>query len=208
MADLIKNQRVPIASYSYRDLESGSAYVEYYLYASNHYDAEEEEQVTEYHIGTEKPYSFYYRIESSSNPETITFYSSVFNIPKVINGTIIFNCDFDLKDGDSEDAAYIELKIYHYDGSTSTQLGDTWHSETISGTSDHHIQCAKIEVPRTKFKRGEQIKIELIIHGWDTQTSNVREVAVGVDPQNRTDESSHPLVTTQFKLLIPMEIQE
>ncbi|NHZ84430.1 MAG: hypothetical protein GWP19_00940 [Planctomycetia bacterium] len=126
-----------------------------------------------------------------------------FNTPKNIKGDILVVVPFGIMN--SEDAANTaldtfykcELSIFHYNGSTETQMGSTITSEikkvgdAITNTIYSHISTLKCNISTIKhFKIGETLRITLKIYiKHSGNGGGFREfiAGLGCDPQNRTD---------------------
>jgi len=197
MVELIETTQDAIASYPYDDLEEGFGLVSYYL--SKYTDSTGDT----YSMGKELNYSSTITIGRNipvgGGTDTFTFYSGSFSRPRVVKGEVRIN--FDLS-ADSVNATntIIQIKIYHYDGSTSTQIGSTWTSETYSGEGQPGVIPinAIIDTGTKKFRAGDQIKMELII-----DADSYFEYLIGIDPQNR---DSGNLDFTQFIVRVPFNL--
>ena len=204
MADLIESQDAAIASYPFGDIEEGLGFVTYYLYK----DADT--SGSEYNMGKTTVYST--DISENINDDLITrdFYSAKFNLPRILLGTAVFNFTAGYRVGAGA-SSYITLKLYHYDGTTSTQLGSTWQSPTKSygGGNETATRLAKISVNSPqKFKKGDQIRLE--VETVNTGPSNKGDTSYGFDPQNRDNSPITPSTNanhfTTFTCLIPFRV--
>ena len=169
MADLIKTKDPAIASYDYNDIEDGTGTVINYLYRGR-----DTSNNGLWKIGRETPMSTPIEITYGLGHTTDDFYSGEFGAPRVMQGTMILSFGWDVGDCTGN----LIIKIYHYDGSTSTQLGSTWTSTNGAYTNVNLF----IDVPTTKFRRGDQLRIE--IEGWRNSTGAQPFSAIGVSPQN------------------------
>ena len=191
-----------IASYDYDDIRNGIAYTTYYLFST------EDSVGDNYVIDTEPVYTVNSRIEldcaNDETPVLFTFYSNEFLIPKDVFGDILTRA---LAKTNIAKNSYAEIKVYHYDGTTSTQIGSTWTSHLLNsgGTSETHLN-AKINVPSVvHFKVGDQIKVEVNTVG--VAGAGAGNFKIGNDPQNRDGDLITPSTDTDhyttFKLLMP-----
>ena len=200
-----------LASYNYNDLAEGTGIVIYYLYAIK------DNSATTYKISTAAPYTAEIKLgggelDPSPGTNTYTFYTGTFNAPRTIQGTASFNFGYGLLGSVSGSTMYVQLKIYHYDGSTSKQLGSTWQSPTLTtvGTAQNQaIAGGEISIATAQtFAPGDQIKVEVIT--VTTETGNLAYAEVGISPNNLDGEVLQPSVsvkeTTVFTLSIPFRI--
>jgi|TARA_R100000501_G_C2591158_1_gene91109 hypothetical protein len=190
----------PVATYSATEIANGMGTATYYLAGKTDTDG------VDYTITSVNVHSHPRVInESSVTTTTFTFYSGAFNRARTMNGTQLFNFHIGVN-GAGGTSGQITIKLYHYDGSTSTQIGSTWTGATLSASTgtgkQHRSEVAEITATNQKFKRGDQIKIEvaLIVVGSGGY------VEVGIDPQNRDssdatnglEPSTNKLVSTKF----------
>jgi len=202
-----------IATYNYQDIEDGSGYVGYNLYQI------EDSVGVEYRMSKSTPYSTTIVLEGedpTAGTHTYTFFTGTFATPKVIEGTALFQFGYGLQEANlsNEAALYVEVKIYHYDpaGPTSTQIGSTWRSPTLLSKDDNivtKVAVGEISCPRKKFRKGHQIKIEVI--NTFTEITDLKYVEVGIDPQNRDGTiltpSVNPSHTTKLTMEIPFRLK-
>jgi hypothetical protein len=199
---LIEGQADAIASYNYEDIDSGTGITSYYCYSAKDADGEI------YKISKNLVYSYTKLLEHVSTgvgyTETTTFYSGILNTPKVIFGNILLKLCVDSRDLGGNHVDF-EVKIYHYDGSTSTQIGDTWQSEELQ-TETHNMNCSIPITTPAKFRVGDQIKME--IKSYLPQSTE--HLKYGIDPMNRDSSplmpSEDPDETTVMKLDIPFKL--
>ena len=207
--DVIETNDEVIATYNYSDIEDGSGTVTYYLYSTK------DSSGLDYRIAKNNPYSYLRQLQSlhGQTGNTFTFYTGEFNTPRVVEGTLNFNFavgSLDTYGGPG--TFYIEIKVYHYDGSTSTLLGTyTSPTETSSNPRSAKMMNGQLTLARTKFKRGVQIKMEITINNSGDLTNF--EVQFAIDPQNRDTvgvssitPSTDPNVSTMFTAQIPFRI--
>ena len=155
----------------------------------------------------------------------------VFNQPKNIKGDILAVVPFGVNIfGTGTSATYTikaTLDIFHYDGSTETQLGSTITSEEAqSGSLSQggvfsHTTTLKVNQATIKhFKSGETLRftIKLFVqHGASGNRTII--MGVGCDPANRTDadiailagnDTEHQVIitndTTQLSFHVPFKL--
>ena len=203
MADAVNTPDTPLASYDYTELRDGFGLETYNLYAAI------DSSGTDYVIGKETPYSAEPVLEGPKTATTTTYtcYTGTFSSPRVLLGTMFCSFGMKLVKGGGVDG-YCTIKVYHYDGSTSTQVGSTWTSATQnpSTTTDYKSINAIIPITSsTTFKKGDQIKMEIAMISNSTND----DFEIGCDPQNRAGGVIDPVAnaavgeTTVFTLLIP-----
>ena len=197
-----------LANYDYTDIAAGSGYVKYFLFA------EEDENGFNYHIQEKAKWSSKTTLAHSlgaSGDESTEFITGTFKRSQVIEGIALFNCTFNFKGSfGGPNHGKMSIELYHYDGSTSTQIGNTWTSETLSetqGDDESIIIMAQINCPKTNFKMGDQLKIKIIS---TYSGSDVGSFEYGISPQNRDGSRIKPStssnVTTVFNTEIPFKI--
>jgi hypothetical protein len=200
MADLIKGKDPAIASYSFQDIEDASGMVQYNAYSAATPSS------SEYILAKDTPFG---GTMDGNNEDTSTFNTGEFNTPRVIGGTITTNVMFFVASGSSD--IYFSLKLFHYDGSSQTQMGDTYTKTCPhTGSGRWHNLLVKIDVPNTKFKRGEQLQLEVEVHGFSAPIEGDRIWEYGINPQNIDGDYITPSTDashfTTFKLNIPFRI--
>ena len=205
-----------IASYPYEDIKSGTGSVLYYLYKE-----EDSSGVTfamdskivrsKYRSGGSE--NGYAENSSTIATETFTFYTKAFNAPKNLKGDIYFDGHHNLfKDTSSSGTSIFQMKFYHYDGSTSTQMGSTWVSATIShpgsGASLWQNIVSVVNVSTNyHFKIGDKIKVELILinAGTGAQRSQIPLSPMNYDVGD-VSPTGNVKLSTQFKIWIPYKL--
>lgn len=218
MADVLPiNFPVPsesaIASYPYNDIIDGTGHVLFYLYRT------EDTSGYEYRMSTQQ-------IRSSSPPfkdtttatTTLTFYSDPFNAPKNLKGVIKWTfCNSEYKSAnDGTGTLTWEIKVYHYDGTTSTQIGSTWTSQAQSqenaGWNAETFSGYTTVSSNVHFKIGHQIKMEVKYTKTGAVGFDVAELGLspfnrdstnanGLQPSSDTDSTSQFLVWVPFRLV-------
>ena len=204
-------QSSAIASYDFTDIEEGVGHVEFYL------STDKDTGGTDYLITRYAFYSYDVVVSQTFTAQANydwTFDAAVLNMPRIIYGTAIFNFNTSIERGAGPEMSSGTWKIllYKWDGSTATQIGSTWESETVSttGAEVRTMISAKITCPVTKLKKGENVRIVIRF----TSTGNITEettIRLCVDPQNRDSDpfipSADPNEFTTNTALIPFRIQ-
>ena len=222
MADLIDSQDASIASYPYEDIEEGFGYVTYYAAALK--DRNTGSPVNTYVLTKQLLFSAHPCVGFKGDGATITttYYSPAFARPRVLKGTIFTNASSggNLTSGKW---AQMNIRFYHFDGTTSTQIGDQHTGDIMSRSGDgteYQVETGRITAASpVKFKRGDQLKMEVdavlyITNGYQWEYGN--------DPQNRDSDgvsqdggsgsgsilnpSSNPKIFTQFVVRVPFNL--
>jgi hypothetical protein len=196
MAKLIKTKDPAIASYDYNDIEDGTGVVVNYLYS-----AVNAAGTTLYAIGRETPLPELVIVRGVA-PTTKSFYTGEFNTPRIMAGTAMLS--YGVINNAAGTATYT-IKMYHYDGTTSTQLGDTFTHVLATGSGEYENINLKLDIPTTKFRVGDQVKIDI-----EWTAGGITNLFIGVDPQNRDSNgitpSSNANHTTVFTARLPFRI--
>ena len=198
----------PISSFEYEDIAEGFGYVKYYLSAQIHSTG------TDYIIGTDVNYSSEIALGYGGTATTTdTFYSGTFQRPREIKGIVKFNFCAGIRGSNPTIVGY-QIKLYHYDGSTSTQIGSTWTSadQTSAGANEIHWYNGSITAAQTHFAIGDQIKMEVIMNKSGAGIVSLSEI--GIDPQNRNSTDASPILIpgtnsedfTTFTLRVPYKV--
>lgn len=198
-----------LVSYDYTDFASGLGYVEYYLSAAK------DSSGTDYLAITNDLASAVQCMETNEaqTPKTFIFYTSEFNSLRRLNGKAYFSCCIGhLAHGGLTISSSFQVKFYKYDGVNSTQIGSTWQSTNYVAAvaAKDWMVLGKVSLPETKIKKGEQIKIEIIVSTSESGGGDSQTCTIGIDPSNSISEkpaSDYGLRTTIFKLLLPYKIE-
>lgn len=120
-----------------------------------------------------------------------------FNMPKTIKGDILLQIPYGFhKTSIGIDNFFIKCEglVYHYDGSTETQIGSTATSEENYGSSidDEEIFSSittlkVVAANPVNFAIGEKIRFTIKIYAKCDDNSQTGVGGVGCDPMNRTD---------------------
>lgn len=186
-----------IATYDYNDIADGTGIVEFYLFSA--FEGDYQVSGAEvFEIGKEAVFSHSIEVQVS---DAKSFFTKEFNTPRTIKGTALLSFSM----YKSTNPQQIKIQLFHYDGTTSTQIGSDFHYNFNDASSARRMINAKIDCPATHFKIGEQLKIT--IDGSGATNS----VYIGIDPQNRDGTnlvpSTTPSITTQFIARIPFKIE-
>ncbi len=121
----------------------------------------------------------------------------IFNMPKNIKGDILAQIPFGvIADGNISPLNFKStLSVYHYDGSSATQMGSTVSSElreenVVQFEINSHLTMLKVNQATVKhFKKGEILRFTIKVYGKHTAGAGNQDVrgGVGNDPIDRTD---------------------
>ncbi|MFA5037480.1 MAG: hypothetical protein WC479_09940 [Candidatus Izemoplasmatales bacterium] len=137
----------------------------------------------------------------------------IFNIPKDVYGDILVSVPFGFYfltgDGDTM-GQYAECLVYHYDGTTETQIGSTATSETIQKANvlNHetfsHMTTFKINASTVQhFKAGETLRITIKTYAINASAANTHVIGgIGCNPINTTDKAISISTTDQYQVII------
>jgi hypothetical protein len=197
----------PIISYDYFDISSGTGYDIYYGIRKN---ASAYATTTNSSVGSTVIETNTGSGDAPNSTPTFFFeqdFDITFNLPRNIKGEIIINVPIGIsnRDGASADFdVFTSVLVYHYDGSTETQIGSTATSESLklrvqNGESESYVACLTVTAPLTHFKKGETLRFT-VKGNWTGQAANVASsAAIGHDPLNRgqldlqTSEFAYPV---------------
>ena len=203
MADLEGAPPV-IATFDHTDLEDLGGTVKYYFYQSR------DSAGTYYLLGKDNPYSEILGVDTSASSTEWNFDTGAFNTTRVVGGTLTFNMSVHSV-GATGGIARVYIRVLHYDGSTETELG-TWASFGIGESNSPYDQTllGKIEIPNTRFKRGDVLRVELIFaHDYG---AGQKVIDIPTDPQNRDYKSVTPSTDadqfTSSYIMIPFRIDD
>lgn len=199
---IIPNEGV-VASYNYEDIADGRGLKTLYGYVSVVSGG-----TVSYNLDPFIVASSYIDLDEVgiTSDTTLTFYTGSFNKPRVMQGR--FFLTFCHKTSANANH-HVTVKLYHYDGTTSTQLGSTWTGVTFNNTNAH-VETAMIDVDTpVKFKLGDKIKIEIAVDlnaaaTWWMGTDPLNRDGVGANEiKPSTDENA----TTQLVVRAPFRIE-
>lgn len=144
------------------------------------------------------------RIDISGNGEQI-YTLNAFNAPRVVEGDIYLNFTWVIKSNDANaKTARVVVKLYK----NSTQIGtDSTGYESYSiNESRNWTSSLVINIDRTFFKRGDQLKV-----GFEAEITGNITVFLHHDPNNNDFTANTPNVTasanhTDLQVYVPFKI--
>ena len=224
--DQYVHQPKAIASYSSQELLSNQGYLTFYGYITENSAGTKGFHFTENILVSQIPAVAHNAVGASPTNVDYDITSEAFKVPRIVEGNVIINFGIGaLTNAGSPSSGSFVIKLYHYDGTTETQLGSTFTSRSFpTGTtlvSNEDICLSKFEVPETLFKVGDMFRVNVqIVPGAYAQMS------FGMDPSNyslTTTESARawggtpgsncsiidttePRSSTQFIIKLPLRV--
>ena len=199
MADVVTPQPPLLANFNYDDIADGTGTVILHAWAGR-----TDDNTLFYKLGPELTFSEITELTvANGGPDTTaTFYSGKFNVPKVLNGDCIVSWYWFTSNSNFY-GDYI-LSLYHYRGTTSTQIGST-ATRTQADNEGSRSQNVLFTADNIKFKRGDQLKLELAFNINDGGYG-----AIAIDPMNSDGTYIKPQTTTahanSLKVRLPFRI--
>lgn len=130
-----------------------------------------------------------------------------------VNGKLFVAVSYEADGGNGVDSVthYLKVRIYHYDGSTETEIGTQQTTTTISRSSQANVtyqrELVVFDISRTTFRIGEILRLN--IESWGNIGTNC-SIAFYHDGKNRDITGTTLLgeaVPTDLKVLVPFEIE-
>lgn len=156
--DWVKGSR--ITTFSYKDVSSGKSVVDYYggdvsgayfLSQNQFWSANVRSGVGTVGSGARADEDFDIEFEKS----------------RVIEGVCLVNVPFGINDSGTAGSMFARIKIRKWDGTTETELADG-DSQPFSwtGAAAYHftIKLVKVDIPKTKFKKGETLRVTIELY--------------------------------------------
>jgi hypothetical protein len=202
-----------IASYNYVDIASGTGFVIFYAHAS------EVAGGLDYHLNTESSiYSSLIETDAGfgAPPQTIDldFDLSSFNLPQTLEGEALVNFTITAHGGTGTTASSSAVvTIRKWDGTTETDIATATTPSVSSGVASlvKELMTIPITVPRTLFKKGETLRLNITVTITRTGGSNEVKGTLGHDPRNRDGaviipSTDSPDTITQIAFHAPFKI--
>ncbi len=137
-----------------------------------------------------------------------SFYTGELNRPLLLKGTAVVSMTWRVTNSTSSNNNFPFARLRKYDGTTTTQIGETSGSIVNSGGGKMRTTSLKIiNIPSTLIKIGEQIEMNVGITGENA--GNSPRGFIAHDPQNRADDwfTTGNFDTTKLIIGIPSKIQ-
>lgn len=205
-----------VATFSFNDIASGEGFVTINGLATIN------DTTTSYGAGSNIIFSHPESTSSSAFSDlsfveqlNLDFDTSKFNIPRTMDGTAFLNISFAAKAvGAGDCSAYCIVKLFHFDGSTETQLGSNQQTQTVteSRSSDDRSDTSALQFSITNqlFKVGDLLRITVGV--WGKVTGNTGIVKLYHDPKDTTpsedtDAGVSLADSTKLELFVPFKIE-
>ena len=185
-----------LANYDWNDIANGLGYVVFYGYktADGTYLLSNN-QVYSDKIGETDLFA-------GVNPAIgHTFETSIFNLPKILEGTAIINVPFGTDTRDT----FCSGAIFHWDGTSNIKLGSGGDPNSDITANERSVQNIPIDLPKTLIKKGDKIKVKIDV--WNKNPSGNDVTYLGHDPKNRTYViAGDDMTTTDLQVHLPFKI--
>ncbi len=179
-----------IASYSFSEFASGLGFIKFYLAGTN--------------LSTGVDYILSEQVVFG-NPRTIhipsdlDFDLSPFNQSIVIKGVAMINLNTNWRTAGGSPALTYEVKIRKWDGTNETEIAsattETYNPPTT--TNGTKVMLLPITIPRTKFSKGETLRITV-----DATVVAIDASDLNIDPGNVNAEPTASFASIPFEIEI------
>ncbi len=145
---------------------------------------------------------------SSGNPGTLINddFDVTFNKAQVMRGTLIANLPIGNQAGSPKHMDGT-VTVYHFDGSTETQLGTGTQESVVTAAVfpvEYRYLTISIPIARTHFKSGDTLRITVLV----TKTGDASEAYAGHDPANRARTTDAAFTNSQMTFLVPFDLPD
>lgn len=198
-----RSKETAIATYDYTDIAEGTGVVTFYGMNTQASTALTSSYAltTNSNIGSKIAW-----IKTAAGAGTTPFgdydFETTFNMPKTIKGNIVGCIPIGWEDDAVQKNIKITIKVYHYDGTTATLIGQN-HDQSITQQAelDERYQYLNIMIPvtETNFSAGDTLRINVELGGNADQNRYL-----GLDPLNRANGTI--LVRSRMSFLIPFKL--
>lgn len=129
---------------------------------------------------------------------------TAFTQARTIKGTAYFNF-FYLATGSSY-SSYVIVKVRKWDGATETEIASVQSPTTAAATVEIGTALS-VEIPQTKFKVGDQLRITTEV--WGQKASGTFDLSIAGDPADAatTDGNTMSAGNTRIISVIPYKIE-
>ena len=201
--------------YNYDDIANATGFTVNYLFATR------DSTGNEFQIAEQQLYSNPIHIGGVGSPQghdpvvtTTTFRSSPLNSGRVMRGRVYFDFYHDVSSSGgagSSHSSSVTVKLYHYDGSSATQIGSTWTAETIqtaiaTNETVGQIECGYIDVDDDDtnfFAVGHQIQVVVASTLTQSGGNSTGSDDVYFDPVDRI---APPQSRITFRMVFPWKL--
>lgn len=180
-----------IATYDYKDVESGLGYQTFYAMTTSL--AAGTEQV----LSDEKEYSSdIYTQREAAGTSSYMFYSSNFLVNKLAKGTALFSC------GIAGSGITITARLAKYDGANVTYLSSLITAAAFAGGIDvEKMILLQLPLTETAIKIGESLRLYVTFASTSPATAQL-----GYDPMGRDGGWIGTTSTSIMQIKIPFKI--
>lgn len=193
-----------LANYDYNDIADGTGVIEFKL-------CQEQDSTGAGQFLTTKtlnafPASISAPADAGTSTDATYTYDIEFNSPRTISGDIFANLGMGVYSQTAGTATFIiHVSVFHYDGTTETQIGSTIQTPTSagtsSGTSSYYPRLIKIpNCLKIHFKIGDKLRTKTRLVA--SRTSGVHVFYLGTDPAG----VGEPSATCPSKLIVPFKL--
>ena len=150
--------------------------------------------------------TFFSKVADSAGTEEINW-DITFNAPEIMKGKTRITCFAPIESTNNDSTMQIKVRLIKWDGSTETEVGAQVSSQdvtVVAGTGDSFFV---LEVPfdaQTKFKKGETLRIELIMN-YDLGVAST-DFNIFHSPANLLTAAAPTGATSQFIVEVPFVI--
>tara|TARA_R110000764_G_scaffold26554_2_gene62940 strand:- start:168 stop:830 length:663 start_codon:yes stop_codon:yes gene_type:complete len=202
-----------IASYNYTDIINGLGFVVFQGFNSI------DDTTASYGLTTNTLFSDSILSQSATFTDTsfteqlnVDLDSSAFTVPRDVKGTAYVNIPITAKSlGEGDASTYAIVQLFHYDGSTETQMGTDQQTGTVSepqtAKQSGRVACLKFDISTLQhFAVGDVLRVTVKL--FARVTANSGGCGFYNDPSNRAgnDEGTIASPTTKFDVHIPFRI--
>jgi len=104
---------------------------------------------------------------------------------------------------------YSIVRIRKWDGSTETEIVNAQGvgSSTSTGTNKSHLDAVQVDFPRTRFQKGQTLRLTIEIWAKTTASTSNIEIYLGHDPIERTSTvfPTDDHTSTQLRFRLPIK---
>jgi len=172
-----------LTNYDWTDLASGTGYVTYY--GVNTFDGS-----TFLSPNRLDSYNWYYGAAPPTTEQQVhdLDFDVTFDLPQTIDGILYVTHTYAVTNNNGVNTmqSYTKVRVYHYDGSTETEIGAQVTTTTLAAGGVGQVQAARptIQFDITRqFKAGETLRVNFEVWAWISSGSS--SYAFYADGSNR-----------------------
>lgn len=182
-----------IKSYSWVDIADGTGYINFYPFMSS----DDYLMTTNSSVCSDSIFTYYSTGSTTYVTAQDLDFDVTFNLAQRVKGNLIFNITHgvNLASGNDGKTAYsrITVTVYHYDGSTETQLGTKTGNAfektigTVDSTEYWQTDCLVIALTEKQFEAGDTLRIS-VLQEAKASSGGTCKAFLALDPAGRTSE--------------------